>query len=168
MAVATRRGPAGAGELVAGGPTRREVLASAGLLAGAGVLAACGAPATSPPATGSGDGATSPAAAGGASGAPDAAALARLADIPVGGAVAATLDGQPILLVQPEAGTVVGLSAICTHQQCTVQPDDDRLLCPCHGSVFSLDGDNVSGPAPRPLDAVAVHVSGDDVLAGAG
>jgi len=140
------------------GPTRREVLVGAGVLAGVGVLAACG---TSEP-----DGGTTTAPAGDAPA--DSAAIARLADIPVGGAIGATLAGRPVLLTRPEAGTVVAVSAICTHQQCQVLPDEGRLLCPCHGSVYGLDGSNVSGPAPSPLTPVEVHVSGEDVLAGAG
>ena len=140
------------------GPTRREVLVGAGLLAGAGVLAACGAGSSGGGGGGSGD---TPAA-------QSTGPIAAVADVPVGGAVSATLDGKPILLTQAEAGTIVGLSAICTHQQCTVGPDDGRLLCPCHGSVYGLDGSNVSGPAPRPLDPVPVHVVGGDVLAGVG
>ena len=134
---------------------RREVLVRAGLVtmgvAAAGVLAACGgseAPADE-----------APAASGGA--------LAQVSDIPVGGAISAKLaDGQPIILVQPEAGTVVALSAVCTHQQCTVAPEDDELHCPCHGSVFDLTGANVSGPAPSALTEVDVHVSDGAVLAG--
>ena len=135
------------------GPTRREVLAGAGLLAGAGVLAACG--------VGSSGGGRGP---GGQSTGP----LAAVANIPVGGAVAATLDGQPILLTQAKAGTIVGLSAICTHQGCTALPRGGQLLCPCHGSIYALDGSNVSGPAPAPLPPVAVHVVGGEVLGGAG
>ena len=137
----------------AAGPTRRDVLVGAGLLAGAGVLAACG--------TGSsGD------SGGGTPGARSTGPLAAVSDVPVGGAVAATLDGKPILLTQAQAGTVVGLSAICTHQQCTVGPHGGELLCPCHGSVYALDGSNVSGPAPAPLPTVPVHIVGGDVLAG--
>ena len=89
-----------------------------------------------------------------------AATLAQLSDIPVGGAISAKLaDGKPIILVQPEEGTVVALSAVCTHQQCTVAPDGDELRCPCHGSVYDLTGANVSGPAPSPLAQFDVHVS---------
>lgn len=135
------------------GPTRREVLAGAGLLAGAGVLAACGVGS-------SGDG-RGP---GGQSTGP----LAAVANIPVGGAVSAMFDGAPILLTQAKAGTIVGLSAICTHQGCTVLPQGGRLLCPCHGSIYGLDGSNVSGPAPSPLPPVPVHVVGGEVLGGAG
>ena len=141
----------------AAGPTRREVLVGAGLLAGVGVLAACG--------VGSSGGG---AGGGGAPGAQSTGPLAAVADIPVGGAVSATIDGKPVLLTQAQAGTVVGLSAICTHQQCTVGPHGGELLCPCHGSVYALDGSNVSGPAPSPLPKVDIHVVGGEVLAGAG
>ena len=139
---------------------RREVLVRAGLVtmgvAAAGVLAACSG-------SDSPSGEEAPAASGGA----NAGALAQVSDIPVGGAISAKdADGEPIILVQPEAGTVVALSAICTHQGCTVAPEDDELRCPCHGSVFDLTGANVSGPAPSPLPEVDVHVSNGAVVSG--
>ena len=139
---------------------RREVLVRAGLVtmgvAAAGVLAACGGSETP-------NGDEAPAASGGAAG----GALAQVSDIPVGGAISAKdADGKPIILVQPEAGTVVALSAICTHQGCTVAPKDDELHCPCHGSVFDLTGANVSGPAPSPLAQFDVHVSNGAVVNG--
>ena len=140
----------------AGGPTRREVLVGAGLLAGVGVLAACG--------TGSSGGGNG----GNAPGGQSMGSIAAASDVPVNGALSATLDGKPILLTQAKAGTIVGLSAICTHQGCTVQPNGSRLLCPCHGSVYGLDGSNISGPAPSPLPPVPVHVVSGQVLGGAG
>ena len=70
-----------------------------------------------------------------------------------------------MIIAQPEAGTVVGFSAICTHMGCTVAPDGAQLTCPCHGSVFdAATGANVSGPASRPLDAFSVKVDGDQVV----
>jgi len=141
---------------------RREVLVRAGLVtmgvAAAGVLAACGGSDT--PSGGS-------SASGGGASAENGGALAQVDDIPVGGAISATgADGEPIILLQPEAGTVVALSTVCTHQKCTVAPDGEELRCPCHGSIFDLTGANVSGPAPSPLPAVDVHVSDGAVLAG--
>ena len=146
-----------------GGPCldRRQLLVRAGT-AGATVgavalLAACG---------GSGGG-SGGAGGGGAAATPGTdGSLAQLSDIPVGGAVSATAaDGTKILLTQPQAGTVVGLSAICTHQGCTVLPDDAQLHCPCHGSTFDLEGKNVSGPAPKPLPSFAVLVENGAVFA---
>ena len=138
------------------GVSRRAVLVGAGAVtlgvAAAGVLAACSSSST---AGSSGGG-------GGAPGGP----LAQLKDIPVGGAVSAQINGKPVILVQPTAGTVVGLTAICTHQGCTVAPGKGQLDCPCHGSVFGLDGSVVQGPARTPLATVDVHVANGAVLAG--
>lgn len=94
-------------------------------------------------------------------------AIAKLADVPVGGSISATLAGAPILIAQPEAGTVVAFSAICTHQGCIVAPGDAEFACPCHASRFALtDGSVRGGPAQRPLDTVQVSVEGDSVVAG--
>ena len=152
--------PSGAHDC-AGCLDRRQVLVRAGVaavgVAAAGVLAACSG---SSGGSSEGDDATEAAPAGDGS-------LAKLADIPVGGALAAEdADGKPILLTQPIEGTVVGLSAICTHQGCTVAPDDDHLACPCHGSTYDLEGKNTGGPAPSPLPPFDVHVSNGAVLAG--
>lgn len=45
-------------------------------------------------------------------------------------------------------------SYACTHLGCPVHWDDDAklFLCPCHNGGFSIDGEVVKGPAPRPLD----------------
>lgn len=144
------------------GVRRRTVLAGAGAAAGALALAACssGPDSTTPPGSlatpATGDG--------------DAAPLAQLDDIPVGGAVSAKAgDGKPILVAQPEAGTAIAFSAICTHQGCTVAPGDEELVCPCHGSAYdAASGEVLRGPAPRPLSEVPVHVEAGAVLLGAG
>lgn len=140
--------------------TRRGMLRGVGAVtlgaAAVGTLAACGA---------GGEPADSGSAAGSAA---PAGPLAKVADIPVGGAIAATgADGKPIILSQPTAGNVVAMSAICTHNGCTVAPDGAELKCPCHGSVFRADdGSTVSGPAKEPLASVTVRVENGDVLAG--
>ncbi|TFD55188.1 Rieske (2Fe-2S) protein [Cryobacterium frigoriphilum] len=104
---------------------------------------------------------------------PDASAssapeqVATLAEIPVGGGIAVMVAGQPVVLSQPTAGTVVGFSAICTHQGCVVAPVGAEFDCPCHESKFDgTTGDVLGGPAPRALDAVTVTVDGEAVLVG--
>lgn len=145
--------------------TRRTALSGAGAAAGAVVLAACSSGTGSPSTTGA---ASAPADTSPAASAPGAEPLAQLADIPVGSAVSAKApDGRPIVVAQPQAGTAVAFSAICTHQGCTVAPAGSRLECPCHGSVFeAATGRVVHGPAPRPLNSVPVHVDGGAVLPG--
>ncbi|MDM7854907.1 QcrA and Rieske domain-containing protein [Cellulomonas alba] len=139
---------------------RRQVLQRAGAVglgaAVVGVLAACGSGSSGGGAGGGGQ------AKAGADG-----SLAQVSAVPVGGAVSAKdANGKPIIIAQPEAGTIVAMTAICTHMGCTVVPDGKQLKCPCHSSTYSLTGQNQSGPAPRPLAPVDVHVSNGEVLAG--
>ena len=59
---------------------------------------------------------------------------------------------------------VIGHSAICTHQGCTVGESGKQLACPCHGSVFNAQtGAVVHGPAPLPLPAFKVAQVGNDI-----
>lgn len=61
-------------------------------------------------------------------------------------------DGAPILVVRVAADTFRALSMRCTHLGCTVgAPSGDRLVCPCHGSVYALDGSVISSPATQAL-----------------
>ena len=41
----------------------------------------------------------------------------------------------------------------CSHLGCPVQwiPDGQLFLCPCHGGVFTEEGEVAGGPPPRPL-----------------
>jgi menaquinol-cytochrome c reductase iron-sulfur subunit len=57
------------------------------------------------------------------------------------------------------------LSAVCTHLGCTVQREEEGFHCPCHGSVFGKDGENRSGPAPRPLPWRPLALAADGTLA---
>lgn len=56
----------------------------------------------------------------------------------------------------------------CTHLQCAVNWVDasGKFMCPCHGSVFDIKGNVVSGPAPRPLHRRVIQVQGDTVMVG--
>lgn len=69
---------------------------------------------------------------------------------------------QNILIIN--TGTkIVALSAICTHQGCTVgyQSAADDIECPCHGSVFSTTGSVLNGPAASPLRSYPVIQTGN-------
>jgi menaquinol-cytochrome c reductase iron-sulfur subunit len=63
---------------------------------------------------------------------------------------------------------IVAYSPQCTHLGCAYHWDGrtGRFLCPCHGSTFSLDGQVLSGPAPRPLDRYQVKVSDGKLFLG--
>lgn len=79
-------------------------------------------------------------------------------------------DEQKIWLVRTEKG-LFSLISICTHLGCTPNWFDSEQLfkCPCHGSVFTKDGDVVSGPAPEPLYRAPIELTGNGkILTGNG
>ncbi|MGQ4442671.1 Rieske (2Fe-2S) protein, partial [Streptomyces violaceoruber] len=105
--------------------------------------------------------------AGGGENAGAGAALAATADIPEGGGK--VFPDQKVVVTHPAAGDFKAFSATCTHQGCAVKSVADGLInCPCHNSSFSItDGSVQGGPAPKPLPAVQITVSGDSIrLAG--
>ena len=43
-------------------------------------------------------------------------------------------------------------SSKCTHLGCKINKiDNDKLICPCHGSVYSINGKVLNGPAIKNL-----------------
>lgn len=55
------------------------------------------------------------------------------------------------VFVEVRSGKVRVQTAVCTHLGCTVNAVETGYSCPCHGSIYDLEGRNVSGPAPKPL-----------------
>ncbi len=58
------------------------------------------------------------------------------------------------------------VSGVCTHIGCTLRWSDERkrFECPCHGSMFSENGNVMTGPAGRPLPWYEVSVAPDGRL----
>jgi Rieske Fe-S protein len=140
--------------------TRRGMLAGVGLVGLAGAITACGASGSSSSmATGS-NGTSASSASGGTA----AGALSATSAIPVGGGK--IFDAQVVVVTQPTAGKFKAFSAVCTHLGCIVnQISDGKIECPCHGSEYSIaSGAVLRGPAPRPLPAKKIKVSGDSIF----
>ena len=77
---------------------------------------------------------------------------------------------KPAIIVRTAGGELRAFTAVCTHLNCTVQyrPDLGQIWCACHNGHFDLNGHNVSGPPPRPLDAYVVNVRGTQIVVSKG
>jgi menaquinol-cytochrome c reductase iron-sulfur subunit len=80
-----------------------------------------------------------------------------------------TVEKTKAWILRRPDGRVVAYAAQCTHLGCAYHWDvkSGNFLCPCHSSRFSIDGNVVSGPAPRPLDQYAVKIGDGKVSLGA-
>ena len=85
------------------------------------------------------------------------------------------VDGWKVLsekgtawVVKHSDNSVTAFGPQCTHLGCAYHWDDrkDQFLCPCHNSLFAIDGKVISGPAPRPLDRYATRIEGRKLLLG--
>lgn len=157
--------------------TRRGVLAGVGLVGLAGAVSACGSggPSSSsagttagaPPATtGAGSAPSSASGGGGSTAGAQGSALATTSEIPVGSGKIFT--SEKIVVTQPNSGDFKAFSAVCTHMGCIVSTISNGTIdCPCHGSQYSIStGAVVGGPAPSPLPAQTIKVTGSNIFLG--
>jgi Rieske Fe-S protein len=157
--------------------TRRGVLAGVGLVGLAGAVSACGSGGSSsssaattagaPPATvGAGSAPSSAAGGGGSSAGAQGSALATTSEIPVGSGKIFT--SEKVVVTQPNSGDFKAFSAVCTHMGCIVSTISNGTIdCPCHGSQYSIStGAVVGGPAPSPLAAQTIKVTGSNIFLG--
>lgn len=84
----------------------------------------------------------------------------------VGGSVTGHAAGVPFPLVVLRAGPakVIAFDARCPHLGCAVRGAQNLFLCPCHGSLFDLDGSVKLGPATRALTGLPVSFDGTTVV----
>lgn len=63
---------------------------------------------------------------------------------------------------------VVAFAPLCTHLGCAYHWDqkNSNFICPCHTSAFGVNGEVLSGPAPRALDRYDVKVENGRILLG--
>ena len=113
------------------------------------------------------------------SGALDIVAPFKVRDLLQGPAPPFNFAGKPCLVVlTPEGAKRLGqgqplisedvraFNALCTHVDCTVKyrPQEGDIFCSCHEGIYDLDGRNVSGPPPRPLESYQVTLRGEPGL----
>jgi menaquinol-cytochrome c reductase iron-sulfur subunit len=73
---------------------------------------------------------------------------------------------RDVWVIRHSASDITVFSPICPHLSCHYDWDAQaqQFRCPCHGSLFSLDGKVLGGPAPRPLDTLPYKIEGDELL----
>jgi Rieske Fe-S protein len=90
----------------------------------------------------------------------------RLADAKPNSGQIFKFGNRPAILIRTPAGELRAFSAVCTHLNCTVQYRSDlsHIWCACHNGHFDLNGQNIAGPPPRPLDQYVVNVRGEQIV----
>lgn len=98
--------------------------------------------------------------------------LIDAANVPVGNPLFATYretvqDGwvtsersQGVWVVTKDGTSFAVFDPKCTHLECLYawNPGLKQFQCACHASVFDIDGNVLSGPAPRPLDRIPFEI----------
>ena len=75
------------------------------------------------------------------------------------------------IVKDPKDGTYwLAIYQRCVHLGCkfNFKTDCRSFKCPCHGSHYNVDGEWLSGPAPRSNDRFLIDVSGDTVVVDTG
>ena len=73
---------------------------------------------------------------------------------------------KPGMLIRTMEGAFIAISAECTHLSCTVEyrPDRKDIYCACHAGIYDLNGKNIAGPPPKPLEKFHVEEKDGKVL----
>ncbi|WP_338872746.1 Rieske (2Fe-2S) protein [Myxococcus stipitatus] len=74
--------------------------------------------------------------------------------------------GKRIFIFRLQDGSLSAVDSICTHQECEVssRPEQLDLICYCHNSTFSAQGDVTNPPAVLPLKKFTVTETADAVV----
>lgn len=169
-AASRRRANDGADAATVGTEDRTRRAALGGLAAVAGVVAVAAASLKRGPSKPVGTSATGSPAVKTSAPAGSSTVLAKAIDVPVGGATEINDpdSGDPVWLMQLEAGKFTALSAACPHQGCPVKfvSKSTGFVCPCHQSAFTAAGKVQKGPANSDLMPVAVTEAGGNITRG--
>jgi len=145
-------------------PTRREFCAGCGKAAALLALAASAA---------CGDSQTGPSGNTQSLASVSSTVSGRTVTVPIGAGSALASTGAmaitqtsigSFLLARTSASSLTVLTAVCTHEQSTINLSDggSNFVCPNHGSTFTSSGAVVKGPANRSLQQFPATISGDN------
>jgi cytochrome b6-f complex iron-sulfur subunit len=88
------------------------------------------------------------------------------ADLPPNSGQIFKFGNRPGIIVRTASGELRAFSARCSHLDCTVQFREDlsNIWCACHNGLFDLNGRNIAGPPPGPLEAYDVRLRGNQIV----
>jgi cytochrome b6-f complex iron-sulfur subunit len=91
---------------------------------------------------------------------------AKINEIPKNSGKIFKFGSDPGILVRTDSGELKAFSAVCTHLDCIVQyqPETKQIWCACHNGHYNLNGKNIGGPPPRPLEEFKVNTRGDEIV----
>jgi 3-phenylpropionate/trans-cinnamate dioxygenase ferredoxin subunit len=96
--------------------------------------------------------------------------ICSVSDVPEGEVRRFELDARPYAVVNLGDQGFRVVDAICSHahyflDEGEVDPEDETIECPKHGSTFDLNaGRPTTLPATQPVEVFRVKVDDDDVL----
>ena len=70
-----------------------------------------------------------------------------------------------IIIARTLTNEFIAVSSLCTHQQVTIdfEPGNNKFSCSAHGSVFSITGAVLNGPAASPLKQYKTTLTGNSL-----
>lgn len=73
---------------------------------------------------------------------------------------------RSVWAVKSTSGDIVVYTPVCPHLGCQYSWDSAsaRFVCPCHTSIWTIDGKLISGPSPRDLDTLPSKVQNGVLL----
>ncbi|MFA3782666.1 ubiquinol-cytochrome c reductase iron-sulfur subunit [Melioribacteraceae bacterium 4301-Me] len=62
------------------------------------------------------------------------------------------------VIIIKEGEKISVYSSKCSHLGCKINKvENGKIVCPCHGSVYGLNGEVVKGPAVKPLKKLSIN-----------
>ena len=92
----------------------------------------------------------------------------KKSEIPAGEARELAFGGVPAIIINRPGKGFIAFSRVCSHLGCLVDYNktQSRIICPCHGAIFDLEGNVISGPPPKPLPKLPLKVESESLVIG--
>jgi cytochrome b6-f complex iron-sulfur subunit len=89
----------------------------------------------------------------------------KISDFEKGSGKIIRFGSKPVIVINTAENNIRAFSATCTHLDCTVQYRKDMgvIWCACHNGKYDLNGRNISGPPPKPLEEFRVIIKGEEI-----